>query len=94
MCIHSSRKTQTRATLKKFDLRSCKPERADRGKTRTAILIGNQTLTRAFLGLPPSLPFLFEAIRLAALLDFPPALPSLAAIHFLEPRKPSNKAGT
>ncbi len=45
----------------------------------------------AFLGLPPSLPFALEAARLSLLLDWPPILPSLDAIHFFEPRESSKR---
>jgi len=49
---------------------------------------------RVFLrGLPPSRPLALDAAFFAKLLDFPPAQPSLDAIHFLDPKKPSRRAG-
>ena len=47
----------------------------------------------AFFGLPPNLPLDLEAARFALLLDFPPARPSRAAIHFFDPRNPSRSPG-
>lgn len=48
----------------------------------------------ACFGLPPSLPLALAAARLALLRDWPPVCPSLEAIHFFEPRKPSKSPGT
>src|SRR5271156_2654566 len=44
-------------------------------------------------GRPPRAPFRREAARFGRLLERPPSWPSLAAIHFLEPKKPSKSAG-
>src|SRR5712691_11584318 len=50
-------------------------------------------LRLSFLGLPPSLPLALDAACLAALLDLPPACPSLDAIQVRDPRKPCKIAG-
>ncbi len=49
---------------------------------------------RVFLrGLPPSRPLALDAAFFAKLFDLPPAWPSLDAIHFFDPKKPSRIAG-
>jgi len=49
---------------------------------------------RVFLrGLPPSRPLALDAAFFAKLLDFPPAWPSLDAIHLFDPKNPSKMAG-
>lgn len=47
-----------------------------------------------FFDLPPSFPFALDAVFFASLLDWPPSRPNLDAIHALEQRKPSKRAGT